>query len=171
MSAVPDGATRRDTGLAWGIKDSFLEYVERWPESSVELAPGTGRLPDGRFYFTPDPERPDGQWWFRGGVRLRAHGGLLDVSLADPRLERGAAGPVLTAETWVEGEWRRIPFAELQWAEDGPEAENEPASEPAGADGRVRMAAAAARLHAEAAPVFDGTYPAGVELSPLQVRL
>lgn len=165
------GVTHRDTGLAWGIKGSFLEYVERWPESSVELAPGTGRLPDGRFYFTPDPERPDGQWWFRGGVRLRAHGGLLDVSLADPRLERGAAGPVLTAETWVEGQWRRIPFAELQWTEGEPEAEIEPASGTVSADGQVQMVTAAVRLHAEAAPVFDGTYPSGVELAALQVRL
>lgn len=179
MSAAQQDLTRRDTGLAWGIKDSFLAYVERWPEASVEMAPGTGRLPDGRFYFTPDPERPEGALWFRGGVRLRAHGGLLDVSLADPRVETRGTARVLTAETWVEGAWTRIGFAELQWAETAAEksgetsgetaAERKPESSAPGA--AVQMTTAAARLHPEAAPVFDGTYPAGADLSPVQVRL
>lgn len=164
MSGAQGGTTRRDTGLAWGVKGSFVDYVERWPEASVELAPGTGRLPDGGFYFTPDPERPVGARWFRGGVRLRAHGGLLDVSLADPRVEDHGSGHVLTAETWIDGRWGRVPFAELQWPET-------PVPETAGAGPGVHMVTAGARLHPEAVPVFDGTYPAGTGLEPVRVRL
>ncbi|MEV4900064.1 HtaA domain-containing protein [Citricoccus sp. NPDC055426] len=166
MNAAQDGVSRRDTGMAWGIKTSFLAYVERWSEEdAVEMAPGTGRLADGRFYFTPDPERPAGALWFRGGVRLRAHGGMLDVSVSDPRVEERGSGHVLTAASWVEGEWTRIAFADLDW----PDADADPAPEP-GQGGAVRMLAAGARLHVEAVAVFDGTYPAGSELAPVQVR-
>ncbi|MFC7859422.1 HtaA domain-containing protein [Arthrobacter koreensis] len=107
--------TRRDTGLVWGLKESFLAYVAGCPDGSVELSPGTGQLPDGSFYFSPDPDAPAPALHFRGGVRLRAHGGMLDVCLADPRVEGTDGRLLLTAETWKDGVWQRIPFADVSW--------------------------------------------------------
>lgn len=148
---------RRDTGLVWGLKDRFLDYVERWPGSTVDLAPGSGRLPDGRFYFAPDPQRPAGAWWFRGGLRIRAHEGLLDVTVADPRVEARGSAHVLTADTWNEDRWERLVFADLacaRTAEDG-----------------ILVVTATASLHHEATGVFDGTYVAGEDLAPVHLRL
>jgi len=159
MNAGTCATSRRDTGLVWSIKGSFLDYVDRWPDTSIEISPGTGRLSDGSFYFTPDPDREPNQWWFRGGVRIRAHGGLLDVSLADPRVERAGTDCILTAETWIDGRWGRIPVADLQWPSEHVR------------DGPVLMVIVPARLHQAATALFDGTYPTGTDLAVLQMRL
>lgn len=157
--------TRRDTGLVWGLKDSFLAYVAGCPDGSVELSPGTGQLPDGRFYFSPDPDAPPEALHFRGGVRLRAHGGMLDVCLADPRVDEASGQSVLSAETWKDGVWQRIPFADVSWAPAVAGTDDDGAG-----DGTVRTLLAETRLHPEATALFDDTYPAGEILSPLLVR-
>lgn len=169
QSNEAEGAvTRRDTGLVWGIKDSFLAYVGRMPDTSVSLAPGSGQLPDGRFYFSPDPDAPAGGFWFRGGFRLRAHGGLLDLSLADPRVEEQDGCHLLTGETWNLGTWERIRFAELDWP-------NRPEDQGAGQtdknDAAVRTFTATARLHPDATGLFEDTYPAREPLAPLVIRM
>lgn len=156
--------TRRDTGLVWGLKDSFLAYVAGCPDGTVELSPGTGQLPDGSFYFSPDPAAPPAALHFRGGVRLRAHGGMLDVCLADPRVDEISGQPVLTAETWKDGVWQRISFADLSWLPAVAGTDDD------AGDGTVRTLLAETRLHPEATALFDDTYPAGEVLSPLLVR-
>ena len=156
---------RRDTGLVWGLKESFLDYVAGCPDGSVELSPGTGQLPDGRFYFSPDPSAPPAALHFCGGVRLRAYGGMLDVCLMDPRVEESAGGAALSAETWKEGLWQRIRFADLTWAPALPGQGTETA-----ADATVRTMAAGTRLHPDATALFDYTYAAGEVLSPLVLR-
>jgi len=159
---------RKDTGLVWGIKESFLDYVRNWPGSTVDLAPGSGWLPDGRVYFSPDPQRPPISCRFRGGVRLRAHGGLLDVTIADPRIESHDQGYVLTAETWKSDTWQRIRFADLRWQQTG---QVETVEHTSLDTGDVKTFIAAASLHPEATVLFDNTYPAGELLAPVVIRI
>lgn len=79
--------------LEWGIRASFLEYVESIPESSVEVVGAERR--DGVFRF---PARTDGSLEFIGRIRLLAHGGELDVSLSEPAVEEQNDGVVITGD-------------------------------------------------------------------------
>ncbi|WP_176697502.1 HtaA domain-containing protein [Arthrobacter koreensis] len=161
--------TRRDTGLVWGLKESFLAYVAGCPDGSVELSPGTGQLPDGSFYFSPDPDAPAAALHFRGGVRLRAHGGMLDVSLADPRVEGTDGRLLLTAETWKDGVWQRIPFADVSWAPAVGGAESG-AGGGAGTDGGGSAGAGSAAAGAAGGRTAGGETAAGVAARDGAVR-
>lgn len=159
---------RRDTGLVWGIKKSFMEYVSGWPGSTMDLAPGSGWLADGLVYFSPDPQRPTPALWFRGGVRLRAHDGMLDVTVSDPRVDEQDNRYLLTGETWNDGTWDRIPLAELHW-QGNTEVEDAEPTNPG--EGAIQTFTATALLHPDATGLFDNTYPAGEPLSPLTIRM
>lgn len=158
---------RRDTGLVWGVKETFLDYIRGWPGSTMDLAPGSGWLTDGRVYFSPDSHSPAANWWFRGGVRFRAHGGFLDVTVSDPRIETHNQGYYLTAETWNDGTWKRTLFAELHWqhVDEGEKLERSGCGED-----EIQTYIARAYLHTEATKLFDNTYPAGELLAPVVVR-
>lgn len=67
--------------LAWGIKQSFREYVAGLPDGTTELLDGA-TLIDDEFVF-PATDEPTA---FRGAVRFRGHDGLLDVTVANPRV-------------------------------------------------------------------------------------
>jgi hypothetical protein len=74
--------------LLWEIKSSFLEYLYRLPDSAVE-AYGGAQSVDGKFLY---PAAAGTAWQFRGAVRFRGHGGMLDVIVADPRVEPDRGG-------------------------------------------------------------------------------
>lgn len=107
--------------LRWGVKQSFRSYVEA-TGGTIETLGGADRAADGGFVFavapggdlTLDAEgAPVGR--FLGEVSFQAHGGMLAVRLADPALEVGASGPVLTmAEGGAGG--RRVEIARLDLA-------------------------------------------------------
>lgn len=91
-------------GLLWGIRSGFRDYLDALPDAAVELEHAT-RGPDG--YRFPSAVGSGG---FAGRVRITAHGGALDITLALPAIESTPdAGTVLTAET---GD-RRIRLARL----------------------------------------------------------
>lgn len=72
--------------LRWGVKRSLQEYVRS--------AGGTTDAGDGAVWdndeavFPANPGIPGG---FRGFVRFRAHEGMLDWTVAEPRLEKDRA--------------------------------------------------------------------------------
>jgi hypothetical protein len=95
----------RLTTLSWGVKQSFRNYVEA-AGGVIETAAGAERDAGGGFAFPAAPGegltldaggRPQGQARFTGEVRFEAHGGMLKVCLADPILDIGPSGAVLTA--------------------------------------------------------------------------
>lgn len=95
----------RLTTLSWGVKQSFRGYVEA-AGGVIETGAGAERDVDGGFIFVAAPGegltlgddgRPQGQARFTGEVRFEAHGGMLKVCLADPILDIGPTGAVLTA--------------------------------------------------------------------------
>jgi hypothetical protein len=91
--------------LEWGLKQSLRAYVEG---AGGSIAPGAGttRTVDGAFVFAAAPGdagltlgadgKPQGTGRFIGEVRCEAHGGMLKVFLADPAVEIGPEGGVLT---------------------------------------------------------------------------
>jgi hypothetical protein len=90
--------------LSWGLKQSFRAYVES-AGGSIETGEGAERLSDGTFTFAAAGSTglrlgadgtPEGVGKFLGEVRCEAHGGMLKVFLADPSVEIGPAGAVLT---------------------------------------------------------------------------
>jgi hypothetical protein len=100
--------TKREAGmgaLEWGVKQSFRAYVEA-VGGSIETAEGVERTADGAFVFAAAPGdagltagpdgKPQGAARFVGEVRCEAHGGMLKVFLADPAIEIGPEGGVLT---------------------------------------------------------------------------
>jgi hypothetical protein len=78
--------------LVWGIRTSFREYVAALEDGRF-VVDGAEADEDG-FAF---PRSVDGA--FGGRVRITAHGGALDVTLADPRIEPDGTRVVLTADT------------------------------------------------------------------------
>lgn len=91
--------------LTWGVKASFLAYVQA-AEGSIVVADGAACTAEGAFTF---PALPDGDLAiaedgsatgatrFRGSVTLEAHGGMLRATLSDLAVEAGKEGLVLTA--------------------------------------------------------------------------
>lgn len=70
--------------LEWAIKPSFVAYVEALPDGGVELEDGVTRTEEGAFVF---PGVVGTDLAFRGAVRFHGHAGVLDVTIADPRVE------------------------------------------------------------------------------------
>jgi hypothetical protein len=91
--------------LEWGLKQSFRAYVEG-AGGSIETGEGTTRTADGAFVFAAAPGdaglalgadgKPEGTGRFVGEVRCEAHGGMLKVFLADPAVQIGPEGGLLT---------------------------------------------------------------------------
>lgn len=154
------------SGLIWGIKGSFLSYLMRMPDlkSSVTKAAVTS---GGGFFFPLssqheyDPSTGQGTLKFEGDVRFSGHHGMLFVMFANP---------------WVTFEDDR---ATLCFAD--------PASHPA-LDQRLPMADLSMRgwsehlgarawpgtpavLREDALEFFNGVYPAGEPMEPVDIRV
>ena len=109
--------------LSWGLKQSFRAYVEG-AGGAIETGAGAQRSADGAFTFPAAPGgsltlgadgKPEGFGGFTGEVRCEAHGGMLKVFLADPGVEIGSAGAVVTvADTRARD--RRVELAQLDLA-------------------------------------------------------
>ncbi len=157
--AVTGGALR------WGLKESFRSYI-------------LGPIAQGSITFTP-PAAADaavisypatsGTWPSQvktgGGVRYLGHGGQLDLTLSNLRLQVGSTVVLLVDARSSDG----ISHPGLRFA----------SVDLAGAvsvsEGTVTISGAATRLTAAGAAVFayDGSpmYPPGAELDPLSLTL
>jgi hypothetical protein len=118
MTEQPDAAR-----LSWGLKQSFRSYVES-AGGSIETGEGAERDADGAFTFAAAGgnglklgagDKPEGVGKFLGEVRCEAHGGMLKVFLADPSVEIGPAGAVLTVADSAARD-RRLELAQLDLA-------------------------------------------------------
>ncbi|GAA3882213.1 hypothetical protein GCM10022381_25600 [Leifsonia kafniensis] len=87
--------------LSWTVKESLLSYVVDRAGGVVDVETPAKRSADGSFWFPAvGREFADAGTGsvtkFAGGVRLRGHGGMLDLPLRDPWIEQTAIGFVLT---------------------------------------------------------------------------
>lgn len=146
--------------LSWGVKQSFRGYMEA-AGGTVAVDGGAERAPDGTFLFPQGPQstlargadgRLTGAGRFAGQVSFNAHGGMLNVVLAEPGVEATDAGLVLTV---ADGPARRVVFAKL----DAAAMETE-------ADGTLALPAA---ITLDGMFILGDHYPPGTVLDPVRV--
>lgn len=149
-------------GLDWGVKTSFRRYVSHMVDGVCEVGKGTAPVGGGEFRFPaaasiPAPWNGGAPMEFSGILRFVAHGGILNLTIVDPRIERGeAGGPLLLSIADGAGlDAHRLPFARLV-----PRAAGHPSA----------GLSFGAVLTSEGASLFMGNYAAGDELDPVTVR-
>lgn len=132
--------------LHWRVKDSLRSYVQRNGGSVQIVQPAA--VAEDAFRFP----KAQGEARFAGGVFFAAHGGLMNVLIAEPSIRRTAAGFALFIADPAD------PRSEdLQWEF----ASLVPVK---GTDGNLAMIP---YITARAAEFLGGAYPAGTELDLL----
>ena len=155
--------TIKSANLGWGVRDSFRNYVRGG------IANGSWEL-DGTSYSSDAFNWSNGTGTFKGGkgsisfsgsVRFTGHHGVLDTTIANPRLEiNGNSGtlyatmnsndPSGKATNYGEVALLKVDLSGLQSSADA-----------------VSVNGAATTLTAEGAKAFAGFYDAGKDMAPL----
>ncbi|WP_395640167.1 HtaA domain-containing protein [Pseudolysinimonas sp.] len=157
--------------LTWGFKESFRAYIDG------SIANGEWTTADGADYETPvftwatgsggyDAETGDADLAFTGSVRFTGHGGVLDTTIANPRVVIDGDRAVLlldvtgTTQDGTPVSSAGIEFAELDLAD----------AEQVGGGDLVAFTGIPAVLTDAGAAAF-GTYPAGEALDPIDLSI
>ena len=155
--------TIKSANLGWGVRDSFRNYVRggiangswelngtSYSSAAFNWSNGTGTFKGGK-----------GSISFSGSVRFTGHHGILDTTIANPRLEiNGNSGtlyatmnsndPSGKATNYGEVALLKVDLSGLQSSADA-----------------VSVNGAATTLTAEGAKAFAGFYDAGKDMAPL----
>lgn len=151
------------TGLAWGVKSSFVRYVSSMG-GAEELEDGAVLTRDGEYYFGLadqtgfDPEARLGVLQFRGTVHFSGHAGLLDVRIVDPRITMTSEGAVMSVETGA-GPASRIDLVALV------------PGDPVQIGEVLLWRGVPTWLASAATPLFNDAYRPGEMLDPLSFRV
>ncbi len=147
--------------LQWNVKESFRTYVEG-PIAKGSYSIGWG---SGSGAFSTETER--GRVGFGGSATFTGHGGLLDLTISNPRIQiTSATSASLIVNVTSKGfngtpdvSQSGVVFATL--------------SLPAATEnaGRIRWSGASATLTEAGAAAFAGFYEAGAALDPVSVTL
>lgn len=158
MTSEPT-AVRADFGMAWAVKDSFVNYVRAMSDGRILMGYGAAVTSTREFYFPfAGLDRIDERCLmlrFSGEVRFVAHHGLMSVLLRNPRIEINDDTAFLTIEqgrTWVRLAEFQLPTAHLE-------------------DGVAMWAGLDVALSATGVETFGDTYSAGETLAPLTIRV
>lgn len=155
--------TIKSANLGWGVRDSFRNYVRggiangswelngtSYSSDAFNWSNGTGTFKNGKDSIS-----------FSGSVRFTGHHGILDTTIANPRLEiNGNSGtlyatmnsndPSGKATNYGEVALLKVDLSGLQSSSDA-----------------VSVNGAATTLTAEGAKAFAGFYEAGKDMAPL----
>jgi hypothetical protein len=156
--------------LSWGFKESFRAYV-------TGLAAGDWVVSGGASYETPEFRwsEPAGSWdgestagiAFTGAVRFTGHDGVLDTTIANPRLVLdGHSGSLMLDVTGTTRDGRPVSAAGIEFAEL-----DLTAAERTDDGGVVRISGIPAVLTAGGAAAFGSTYQAGESLDAITIEL
>ncbi|MDD7928442.1 HtaA domain-containing protein [Microbacterium thalli] len=156
---MPSCVARSVSGatIQWGVKESYRSYITG-PIARGEISGGWG---SGSGAYSPENDR--GRVSFGGAVHYTGHGGLLDMTLSNPRVQvTGANTASLIVNVQSKGyngssdvNANGVVFAALSLP-----AATETAN-------RVSWDGAAATLTAAGAEAFGGFYAAGEALDPV----
>lgn len=152
----------------WGVKESFRTYIEGPGGGAITTGDGATRNEDGSFRFPVvagevDPDTGFGEVQLGGSVHFTAHGGALDIMVADPRLEITASGSALYADA------KSQPMGPGEPIDDHRDlvALDADAVEPALGPKAVRWNAIPAIITENGSPVFN--YSVGTAMDPVSL--
>lgn len=169
-----------DGSAAWGVKQSFRNYVSSpIAHGGYEAVDGASRNTDGTLDFptaegTVSKEDSSGEVNFSGGVVFTGHdygqGPVLEIRVNDPRVEFDGQGAATVyadvASREFAGADPSLPPGDL--VEYGEVAVAELTGAEIGVDGdQVTFTSEAGALHADAVEPFASFYPAGEAMDPL----
>lgn len=89
--------------LGWGIKDSFRGYLSRQADFSLNVDDGASVGAGNAVQFPLVEDRSEGVVWAtRGHAVFRAHGGMMRLSLRNPKVTRSGADLVMAFDVGSE---------------------------------------------------------------------
>ncbi|WP_028267802.1 HtaA domain-containing protein [Arthrobacter sp. MA-N2] len=152
-----------ESGLVWGIKESFITYLLNLGDSQYFDDDGAVFVEPNLFRFGLkevarwDRKTGHGVIEFRGTIVLSAHGGLLYVRITDPWVEFGEHGVALSVLETESS--RRIPLVTAD------------TSSFITRDGCRQWIGLPTQLCEEGVMLFNGQYPSGTSMSPITITL
>ena len=155
--------TIKSANLGWGVRDSFRNYVRggiangswelngtSYSSDAFNWSNGTGTFKGGK-----------GSISFSGSVRFTGHHGILDTTIANPRLEiNGNTGTLYATMTSNDPSGKATNYGEVALLKvdlSGLQSSSD----------AVSVNGAATTLTAEGAKAFAGFYDAGKDMAPL----
>ena len=155
--------TIKSANLGWGVRDSFRNYVRggiangswelngtSYSSDAFNWSNGTGTFKGGK-----------GSISFSGSVRFTGHHGVLDTTIANPRLEiNGNSGTLYATVTSNDPSGKATNYGEVALLKVDLSGLQSSAD-------AVSVNGAATTLTAEGAKAFAGFYDAGKDMAPL----
>lgn len=155
--------TIKSANLGWGVRDSFRNYVRggiangswelngtSYSSDAFNWSNGTGTFKGGK-----------GSISFSGSVRFTGHHGILDTTIANPRLEiNGNSGTLYATMTSNDPSGKATNYGEVALLKVDLSGLQSSAD-------AVSINGAATTLTAEGAKAFAGFYDAGKDMAPL----
>ena len=155
--------TIKSANLGWGVRDSFRNYVRggiangswelngtSYSSDAFNWSNGTGTFKNGK-----------GSISFSGSVRFTGHHGILDTTIANPRLEiNGNSGTLYATMTSNDPSGKATNYGEVALLKVDLSGLQSSAD-------AVSVNGAATTLTAEGAKAFAGFYDAGKDMAPL----
>ncbi|WP_314075584.1 HtaA domain-containing protein [Rothia mucilaginosa] len=155
--------TIKSANLGWGVRDSFRNYVRggiangswelngtSYSSDAFNWSNGTGTFKGGK-----------GSVSFSGSVRFTGHHGILDTTIANPRLEiNGNTGTLYATMTSNDPSGKATNYGEVALLKVDLSGLQSSAD-------AVSVNGAATTLTAEGAKAFAGFYDAGKDMAPL----
>ncbi len=158
----------QEYGLFWGIKSSFMQYIEQMPDGRGSLGAGAQVLASGDILFPPlqaarrtTPDNVDERIWeFGGDVRFSGHFGMLYVRIAFPAIAvQDGAGVLTVADPFGTEDGKRLTLADVTLQE-------QPAP-----PGQLIWDSTEVRMNAEGSQLFDDVYQAGEPFDEIRLVL
>ena len=155
--------TIKSANLGWGVRDSFRNYVRggiangSWELNGTAYASGAFNWSNGTGTF----KNGKGSISFSGSVRFTGHHGILDTTIANPRLEiNGNSGTLYATMTSNDPSGKATNYGEVALLKVDLSGLQSSAD-------AVSVNGAATTLTAEGAKAFAGFYEAGKDMAPL----
>ena len=155
--------TVKSANLGWGVRDSFRNYVRggiangSWELNGTSYSSDTFNWSNGTGTF----KGGKGSIFFSGSVRFTGHHGILDTTIANPRLEiNGNSGTLYATMTSNDPSGKATNYGEVALLKVDLSGLQSSAD-------AVSVNGAATTLTAEGAKAFAGFYEAGKDMAPL----